>query len=302
MPCTLGGHLLLTPSFRHCYSITPSCSSGISPVSGVYVHVYLSSVVMSFTVHPGSSPVSRSYNSPQMLLQSPQSHTALPFSLSGADESLSTNTSSRKGGTDPTRYKTTICRNWEMGTCTFKGCAFAHGEEELRLPARAGSYKSPLMGGGHRPSPGKTPPLYPARASTPPAGTYQIEQLLKMLYVEVTQERKLVAVHTEANRSLEALLKNEQARCGDAHLKLELAKANVERLRRIIHEASAGLHALLESHDAIEEQRRRLAAITQKMISTCSTVDTAADARDGEETRVIELLSVLQCCQNSGNM
>ena len=41
----------------------------------------------------------------------------------------------RSSGTDPSKYKTAICRNWEIdGICHFKGCTFAHGKEELRIP------------------------------------------------------------------------------------------------------------------------------------------------------------------------
>jgi hypothetical protein len=52
--------------------------------------------------------------------------------VAGAD-SLATAAAKQRRGTDPARYKTTICRNWEStGSCTFKGCTFAHGNDELR--------------------------------------------------------------------------------------------------------------------------------------------------------------------------
>jgi Zinc finger C-x8-C-x5-C-x3-H type (and similar) len=42
------------------------------------------------------------------------------------------------------KYKTEICRNWEMGACEFgSGCAFAHGYEELRYKSNTGkNYKT----------------------------------------------------------------------------------------------------------------------------------------------------------------
>ena len=42
------------------------------------------------------------------------------------------------------KYKTEICRNWEIGACEFaESCAFAHGYEELRNKCNLGSnYKT----------------------------------------------------------------------------------------------------------------------------------------------------------------
>jgi hypothetical protein len=42
------------------------------------------------------------------------------------------------------KYKTEICRNWELGSCEFaESCAFAHGYEELRNKTNMGSnYKT----------------------------------------------------------------------------------------------------------------------------------------------------------------
>ena len=42
------------------------------------------------------------------------------------------------------KYKTEICRNWELGSCEFgDNCAFAHGYEELRNKLNMGSnYKT----------------------------------------------------------------------------------------------------------------------------------------------------------------
>ena len=42
------------------------------------------------------------------------------------------------------KYKTEICRKWELGTCEFgDGCSFAHGFEELRCKSNMGQkYKT----------------------------------------------------------------------------------------------------------------------------------------------------------------
>jgi hypothetical protein len=42
------------------------------------------------------------------------------------------------------KYKTELCRNWELGTCEFgENCAFAHGQDELRNKTNMGSkYKT----------------------------------------------------------------------------------------------------------------------------------------------------------------
>ena len=42
------------------------------------------------------------------------------------------------------KYKTEICRNWELGSCEFgNNCAFAHGYEELRNKTSTGNnYKT----------------------------------------------------------------------------------------------------------------------------------------------------------------
>jgi Zinc finger C-x8-C-x5-C-x3-H type (and similar) len=42
------------------------------------------------------------------------------------------------------KYKTEMCRNWELGNCEFgETCAFAHGDQELRLKPNLGyNYKT----------------------------------------------------------------------------------------------------------------------------------------------------------------
>ena len=55
----------------------------------------------------------------------------------GAGSDLNNMNNVKRRGTDPTKFKTTICRNWEQtGTCTFRGCTFAHGVDDLRAPHR----------------------------------------------------------------------------------------------------------------------------------------------------------------------
>jgi hypothetical protein len=41
------------------------------------------------------------------------------------------------------KYKTELCRNWEIGHCEFGDkCVFAHGQEELRSKNYASNYRT----------------------------------------------------------------------------------------------------------------------------------------------------------------
>ena len=41
------------------------------------------------------------------------------------------------------KFKTEMCRNWTLGTCTFaEKCAFAHGTEEIRNKLSFSKYKT----------------------------------------------------------------------------------------------------------------------------------------------------------------
>ena len=209
---------------------------------------------MSFSVKAGGSPsqmaaqpasaAGQVYVSPSLL---PQSAFRNPpsFSLSDRGEEAPSNTSKRVG-TDPTKYKTTMCRNWEQnGSCSFRGCTFAHGVDELRPPTRHNT--SPPL------PPQQSPPLYassnvvpPNQSSVSPPGTYKIEQLLEMLMGEVNRERDLVSVLNEANKNLEGLLRKEQAVTLDAKQRVEALQKEATDLSRKVGERNSMILKLLE--------------------------------------------------------
>ncbi|CBH11998.1 zinc finger-domain protein, putative [Trypanosoma brucei gambiense DAL972] len=263
-------------------------------------------IAMSFTANSGNSPMSQMsplsqpYTSPQMLPQSSLRPTAPPFTLSGTEDQPATGAPIRKGGTDPTRYKTTICRNWEMGSCSFKGCTFAHGEEELRMPPRVERYKSSGFD-TRRSLTAETPPLYPLNP-LPHSGVGRIEHLLNMLYSEVLRERNRFVAHEEANQALEALLKKEQMQREETEVQLEAARWKLEQLRTTVHEASVEINTLLASSPANEGLRDRVAMVTQKIASVFSSEDTAVGGGREDEERVMKLLSSLQNCQSTEDM
>ena len=91
---------------------------------------------------------------------------------------------------DPTKFKTDLCRNYEQtGQCTFKGCTFAHGADELRQPPK---------GGLHSGTSQLSPQLY-------------VNHLADILLSEVNAEVQAHVDHQETNRRLELALREEQA-------------------------------------------------------------------------------------------
>lgn len=157
------------------------------------------SVKASDTTSPCQSPgLHPTYVSPHLL-----PHAGHPFML--PDEGAGVN--GKRSGIDPTKFKTTICRNWESGSCTFRGCTFAHGVDELRAPMR----DLPPHNSQHV-SPSGTPLMLP-QAAPPvplPSGAPRLEQLVDMLMTEVAKQRELLTTHIEANRTLEGMLLKEQ--------------------------------------------------------------------------------------------
>jgi len=133
----------------------------------------------------------------------------------GSDEIIS---SAGRGGangksptTDPAKFKTAICRNWEQqGTCAFKNCAFAHGPDELR--------------GASRTSP-SVPAPSAIGAATNSGHLSQCELILELITTEVHRERENYLLQQDANKTLEVLLRKEQ------QVKQEDAKV-VERLEK----------------------------------------------------------------------
>ncbi|RNF06528.1 zinc finger-domain protein [Trypanosoma conorhini] len=261
---------------------------------------------MSFSVRAGNSPssqrssASQAYVSPKMLPQAVVRLNVPSFSLPTTEDSLNNGSlsfSTKKLGTNPTRYKTTMCRNWEAGNCNFKGCTFAHGVEELRAPMRVDRYGSPNPH-SHAPTQGKTPPQYSSALSGPLASP-RIEQLLEMLYAEVIRDRDLVTVHVEANRTLESLLKKEQALHEETRAQLEAERAKANELTRVVLQTSEALSLFLDSCTVNEKQRGRIAVLLDKLAVVVPEGDDARDKQEGEENRVEELLRALQQCQKS---
>eukprot|EP00759_Apiculatamorpha_spiralis_P008540 PhF_6_TR1548/c0_g1_i1/m.2820 len=192
-----------------------------------------------------------------------------PFSMPTTVEKTNAATSGDKNkGTDPNKYKTAICRNWEQqGTCTFRGCTFAHGRDELRLP-RAGGVPSPVLsatsaatttgapktpsqdGGGS--SGGGTSPAIPPIAMPPSTvNTSKIDQLIHELAIEIRKERENVQVTQDANRTLEMVLRREQNDRLEREKEREHLAERVQQLESTVEQlqAALALHAATRGVD-----------------------------------------------------
>jgi len=215
---------------------------------------------MSFQVRAGASPQQHhstpsqqpSAVSPGLSFRGHHSGNPPPMNLA-ADNGLNSGNNStteapsaangsKRIGTDPSKYKTTICRNWEqMGSCSFRGCTFAHGVDDLRPPTR-GNASPPLP-------PQQSPPLAPSSMYTSPSGTsgngLKIEQLLEMLVVEIQRERDMVGVHAEANKTLESMLRREQVQNVELQGKVDALQNQAMELARQVKERNAELLNLL---------------------------------------------------------
>lgn len=124
-------------------------------------------------------------------------------------------------GTDPTKYKTTMCRNWEQnGSCSFRGCAFAHGMDDLRPPARGGSSSgiSPILESATTPRGGPSSHTAGGASSVtstltlPPAVgcTSRYEALVEHLNFEMSRQREQMFALQDANRVLEGKIRRER--------------------------------------------------------------------------------------------
>lgn len=196
---------------------------------------------------PQLSPYMHPYVSPQML---PQPGQRVP-SMSLNDDHVP----AKRVGTDPTKYKTTICRNWEQtGTCTFRGCTFAHGVEELRAPTRIDHGGTPLLHSQYV-SPGGTPPLMASNTGAAAVSHFgngnppKLENLLELLQAEVSRERELVTVHMEANRTLEGMLRREQLQHAETKAMLEERRTEYALLVDVVAQQNAILQTLLQQCD-----------------------------------------------------
>ncbi|CAJ1032350.1 putative Zinc finger C-x8-C-x5-C-x3-H type (and similar) [Leishmania utingensis] len=266
---------------------------------------------MTFSVKGGNyssshpSPVMHPYVSPSLLPQSHGQQAPPSFSL-GDEQYVGV---PKRVGVDPTKYKTTICRNWEQtGTCNFRGCTFAHGVEELRAPLRPDGH-TPVLRPQHL-SPGNTPPLRSSQAPPPPpsSGHYALEQLLDMLYKEVLHQRELVAVHVEANTTLEGMLRREQAQHGVSKRKLEEKTQQCELLAKELFARNQQLRNAADSSPEVkgllDQWEAQLVSLSEADTkkddafftapATSSTDDGGETGKDYESARIEELLRALQ--------
>ncbi|CAD2217905.1 zinc finger-domain protein [Angomonas deanei] len=238
---------------------------------------------MSFSVKAGDesperSPAIHPYISPQMLPQSTQP--SVPsFSLDDY--------SGKRVGTDPTKYKTSICRNWEQtGTCMFRSCTFAHGAEELRLP-RA-EHVSPVI---H--STTSTPTLTHCQSNP------KLEQLLEMLYSEVSRVREMASAYSEKNRQLESLLHQEQLHHEETKAQLEKQHLEYTKLLQLVAQRHASIsnggdkdaEIVLDTEKVLSDEFN---AAILKNSSQGGKDQTELSSDFVEEERLVELLNALR--------
>ena len=140
-----------------------------------------------------------------------------PPPLSLADGSEQQRSAER--GRPNSKYKTELCRNWEnTGCCTYRGCTFAHGHEELRM-----SHQTPPLG------------PQPSSAGGKP-GHLHLERLYEMLGGEIRHERDVLCQQQEVNRALEQTLQAEQQRRREQIGNIEDLEAQVAILTNAIIE------------------------------------------------------------------
>ena len=195
-------------------------------------------------------------------------------------------------GTDPSKFKTTICRNWEQtGICSFRGCTFAHGVDDLRPPMRVSTQSLQPLG---TPTTGKkspsTSPTLQASAAHNGGHTAptRLDKLIEMLSLEVSKDKDLVLVHQEAYRTLEAMLRREHTLYDDAHNKLEGTKLKVGLFIKKLREKDASLQRALtvaKPSEVSADVRRNATSMTQSMESVIAQAqgETQAILADQEE-------------------
>lgn len=198
---------------------------------------------MSFSVRAGDTPSSQdstpsrySRRSPLLVAVPPPS--AHPLTTYGYSTAEISNMYKRSAPPDPAKYKTTICRNWSSrGTCTFRGCTFAHGIEELRL-------RNPVLQLGNTPGSGRgnstgsgsslggNSPHPPGHSRQGPALTW--EQMVSLLLTNVKRRRETMLAQTEALRSLDEAYQSEEATNNELQkMVYVLQKEAVDLLRRV---------------------------------------------------------------------
>lgn len=126
---------------------------------------------------------------------------------------------------DPTKYKTEMCRNWEMsGTCSYRQCTFAHGADELRKPMAAAPQ-----------------PVAPPQISA-------VERIMDAIVTEIRGERDLQFQQHESNRALEAALRRTQQERVEEQRQLEVLEGELAALRAAIADREERIKAI-ESED-----------------------------------------------------
>lgn len=205
----------------------------------------------------------------------------------------------KRPATDPSKYKTTICRNWSSrGACTFRGCTFAHGIDDLRLPIRSnaavlqlgnsphhphsGSGSGSAGGGGGTASPGHsssgsgsatgktgsgigtaaggaTGPHQQLHTHLSPSGrTLSWEQLVSLLLANVKCRRETMALHAAATRSMEEALQREEIEMAELSQVLNALHQQHEQLAMQINERNLLLRERAAAYPATAEKVEQL--------------------------------------------
>lgn len=208
----------------------------------------------------GSANTSHSNPPPFSLGEAHNGNSSAPSSGATTGEIAIPLPASKRMGTDPSKYKTTICRNWEQtGSCSFRGCTFAHGADELRQPARTGN--SPPLGPLQvQQSPSSTPPMYPQQ---PVANASRIEQIMEMLMTEVQRERELVNAHMDARKSSDTQLRREQHTVAELQSAVEALQLQATEFSRLLKERNNEILELIDiaGPNLTPERRKKAEAI-----------------------------------------
>lgn len=289
---------------------------------------------MSFAVVSGASPQSTHGLSPHAPLYSagcsktpssmsrvPAAGLPPPFSLSATNgNDLVDMLGSAPGnaglhakriGTDPAKFKTTICRNWEQtGMCSFRGCTFAHGVDDLRPPMRANNCQqqlasergvSPVL--GPKLSPNTSPSMHASAVhNSGQTSTTKLDTLIEQLVVEVSKDKDLSLVHQEASRTLEAMIRREQSLRQGSNQQLEIQARRLQSLLRKLNDKDRSLSAALQIARSRDVHSSLLSQATHLLDDTSSVVKSAEGclADSGIQTLVPDPnLSGSQSCTSS---
>eukprot|EP00758_Cryptobia_borreli_P001146 Tbor_TRINITY_DN1978_c0_g2::TRINITY_DN1978_c0_g2_i2::g.3459::m.3459 len=219
-----------------------------------------------------------------------------PYSANQQQSVNSGNMQQKRMGTDPSKFKTTICRNWEQtGMCGFRGCTFAHGVDDLRPPMRnsvigtssGGPGHSPLLLGANR-SPGGNSNTSAAHNAGAQSCT-RLDQLIEQFVGEISKEKDLMLVHQEAFRTLKAMMRREQSLGLEAASKVASSQRKIDKLVRKLRDKDKVLLEMTmredipsnlkaraeELHASTEDTVNELMSKISECISRQMTVDLA---------------------------